>query len=59
MKDETDRTITFTVRTNGYGGRLLFKAIANWLGNTQKFRCIDMFEQRVDGVPMEKDNDHS
>jgi len=53
MNDVTDRTITFRVRTTAYGVRTLTQALATWLQlGEDKYRRIDMYEQRVDGVDM-------
>ena len=59
MPKRTDRTIRLVIRTNGYGARCLFKVLANWIGKSEEYRQIDLFEQRVDGVPMEPDNDNT
>ena len=57
MKDETDRTIKLTIRTNQTGSQWLFKRLSHWLDIMPNTRRIDIFEQRVDGVPMEKNDD--
>ena len=59
MKDLTDRTLTFRLRTNDWGARMLFRALSQWMDGSPDFRRVDMFKQRVDGVPMEKDNDNT
>lgn len=59
MNDGTDRTIKLTIRTTGPGARILFKQLANWIEINNEHRSIDMFEQHVDGVPMEKEDDNT
>ena len=54
-----DRTLTFKVRTNAWGAQALFKCLGRWIDDTATCRYVDMYEQRVDGVPMEPDNDNT
>ncbi len=59
-EDITDRTLSFRVRTTAIGARQLSKALSDWIGDESvNYRRIDMFEQRVDGIPMEKNNDNT
>jgi len=56
--DCTDRTITFTVRTTGYGSQTLAHLLATWLKlGEDQYRRIDMYQQRVDGVDMKDEDD--
>lgn len=58
-KDRTDRTIIFHIRTTAVGAKAIFATLAKWLNfSDQSHRRINWFIQRIDGVPMETDNDH-
>ena len=59
MKDLTNRTLTFRLRTNDWGARMLFRALSQWMDGSPDFRRVDIFEQHVDGTPMESDNDNT
>ncbi len=55
--DPTDRTITFRLHCNKRGAQVIFRLLAAWMNESPNYRFVDLFEQRVDGVPIE-DEDH-
>jgi len=60
LPDCTDRTLTFRVRTTAYGSQTLFAALSRWIAlGEDQYRRIDLFEQRVDNVDMELQDEHT